>query len=274
MKKILLAFDGNHFSEGAFEFARRVNEMERVLVTGVFLPQVDYSSLWSYSGGAGGPLFIPLVEDADAEAVQKNIDHFEKLCRKNNIEYRVHKDFFDFAIPELKKETRFADLVILGSESFYSNIGTAEPNEYLKDALSAAECPVLVIPEKFEFPQNNILAYDGGSSSVYAIKQFSYLFPFFRNNPTLLVGVQPGEEGLPDEQNIEELASRHFPDLTLQALDISRKKYFATWISDRKDAILVSGSFGRSLFSQLFKKSFVSDVIKEHKLPVFISHKD
>ena len=39
MKKILIAFDGTHFSDGAFEFARRVNELQPILLTGVFLPQ-------------------------------------------------------------------------------------------------------------------------------------------------------------------------------------------------------------------------------------------
>ena len=37
MKKILLAFDGTHFSNGAFQFARELNELEPALVTGAFL---------------------------------------------------------------------------------------------------------------------------------------------------------------------------------------------------------------------------------------------
>jgi len=272
MKKILLAFDGAHFSEGAFEFARRLNEIQRVLITGIFIPQVDFANLWSYANSSVGGFFIPLVEDEETEKVKQNIEHFESLCRKNKIEYRVHKDFYDFAIPELKRESRFADILILGSESFYSNIGTNEPNEYFKDALEVAECPVLIVPEKFDFPQNTILAYDGSASSVFAIKQFSYLFPGLCDNPTQLVAVQDEEENLPDEQNIEELASRHFSDLSIQKLDVEPRKYFSTWFNERKATMLVSGSFGRSFFSQLFKKSFVSDVIKEHKLPVFLAH--
>lgn len=272
MKKILLAFDGAHFSEGAFEFARRMNEFQRVLVTGIFIPQVDYANLWSYANGAAGALFIPLVEDEEAEKVKENIERFEELCRKNNMEYRVHKDFYDFAIPELKRESRFADILVLGSESFFSNVGTTEPNEYFKDALEIAECPVLIVPEKYDFPQNTILAYDGSASSVFAIKQFSYLFPEFGKKPALLVAALDEEDNLPDERNIEELATRHFSNLSIQKLDIDPRKYFATWLSDRKASILVSGSFGRSFFSQLFKKSFVSDVIKDHKLPVFLAH--
>lgn len=274
MKKILLAFDGTHFSEGAFEFARRMNENSPVLLTGVFLPQIDYANVWSYAGGTAGNLFIPLFEDEDAEAVQKNIARFESLCQKSGIDYRVHKNFFDFALPGLKKETRFADLMIIGSESFYENLGINQPNESIKDALHASECPVLVVPEKFQYPERNILTYNGSDDSVYAIKQFTYLFPELCRNTTLLVYAkeEAGKE-LPDEVYIEELAARHFPDLTLMNLPVNPKKYFETWASEKKGSILISGSFSRSVFSQMFKKSFVTDVIRDHKLPVFIAHR-
>jgi len=274
MKKILLAFDGTHFSEGAFEFAKALNESNKILLTGVFLPQVDYANLWSYSGGGiSGPMFIPLVEGEDSEAVEKNIEKFESLCEKNDIEFRVHKDFYDFALPELKKETRFADLLIVGIESFYENLGTEEPNDYLKDTLHGVECPVIIVPEKFEFPKSNALSYDGSEASVYAIKQFAYLFPELANNPTVLVYVKEKGEELPDEINIEELSARHFSDLSLLRLQANAKKYFSSWMLENKGAILVSGAFGRSAFSRTFKKSFVTEIIKDHRWPVFISHK-
>lgn len=275
MKKILLAFDGIHFSEGAFEFARHMNEQFPVLLTGVFLPQIDYANLWSYSVGTAGNIVVPLLEDdEDAEAVQKNIARFESLCQKNDIDYRVNKNFLDFALPGLKKETRFADLLIIGSESFYENLGLNEPNESIKDALHTSECPVLVVPEVFEFPQSNILTYNGSDDSVYAIKQFAYLFPDLCRNTTLLVYVkeESGKE-LPDEAYIEELAARHFSDLTLMNPRIDPKKFFATWAIERKGSILISGAFSRSAFSQMFKKSFVNDIIRDHKLPVFIAHR-
>jgi hypothetical protein len=104
MKTIILAFDGVHFSEGAFEFARRLNESQPVLLTGVFLPQAELSNLWSYADGVGTP-YIPLIERSDTDQIQKNIDKFEKLCKGNGIDYRVHKDLYDLALPELKKES-------------------------------------------------------------------------------------------------------------------------------------------------------------------------
>ena len=274
MRKVILAFDSAQFSEGAFEFARRMNEKQPIILTGVFLPQADYANLWSYSNAPGNPLFIPLVEEDDTEAVQKNIDHFEQLCRDNNIGFKTHKDFFNFALPELKKETRYADLLILGSETFYKNLEAGEPNQYLKDALHAAECPVLVVPEKFDFPEKNLLAYDGSESSVYAIKHFAYLFPEFSGNKTLLVTADRDVVNIPvDEQYIKELATAHFPDCSLLMMETTSRAHFLNWIKEKSSTILVTGSFGRSFLSQLFKKSFVSDVIRDHKLPVFITHR-
>ena len=277
MKKVLLVFDGLNFSKGAFEFARRLNEKSKILATAVFLPQVNYANLWSYAATAGGTVAvpsIPLIEDEEAEQIGKNMERFEILCANNKIEFRIHKDYYNFALPELKRESRFADLVILGSESFYSRIGVGDPNDYLKMALHDVECPVILVPEKFVFPENTVLTYDGSDSSVYAIKQFAYLFPEFTRQPTLLVySKRELENDIPDIEFIEELAGRHFSELTIMKLHFDPKDFFASWVADKKNAIVVSGAFGRSSFSRAFKKSFIKDVIKDHKLPIFITHR-
>lgn len=273
MKKILIAFDGTQFSEGAFAFARRLNELQPILLVGAFIPQVSYANLWSYAGAMAGPSFVPLLEPEDSDVIQHNIAHFEDLCQNSGIAYKVHKDFYDFALPELKRETRFADLLIISSEKFYENLVGDDPSEYMKDALTASECPVIVVPEQFDFPSRNILAYDGSDSSVFAIKQFAYLFPELCNNETLLVHSKDKEVELPYEHFIEELATQHFRQLEILKLEMNLKKDFHNWICSNKNAILISGSYGRSFFSQIIRRSFVAEVIAEHKLPVFITHR-
>ncbi len=275
MRKVLLAFDGSNYSVGALEFAKTLNEKNHLLLAGAFLPQVNFGNLWSYAnGGYADNTFIPLLEEEDAQEVHENIRRFEQYCIANNIEYRVHKDFIDFAIPELKRESRFADLLIIGSESFYEQSGTKRPNEYLQDALHGAECPVIIVPEKFNTPTTNILTYDGSEDSVFAIRQFSYLMPELTTNHTLLVYARKkSEKLLPDEISIQELASRHFPDLDTYFLDINPKKYFAAWIAEKENSILVSGSFGRTDMSRIIHRSFIDDVISDHRVPVFLAHK-
>ncbi|SHN28609.1 universal stress protein [Chitinophaga sp. CF418] len=273
MRKILLSFDGTHYSKGAFDFARRMNDEEPILLTGAFLPQVDFANSWSYANG-GGSVYIPLIEGYDADVVAANIAKFEEDCVRHNIEHRVHRDFSSFALPELQKESRYADLMILGSQRFYENLGLESPNEYLRDALHDAECPVLITPEEFDYPESIVLAFDGSRSSVYAIKQFAYLFPELCRNRSIVVYATKKEGGnIPDEDYIKELAARHFSNLTFYELEANPRDSFSTWITDQDRPILVSGAFGRSGFSQIFKRSFASDVIAENRFPVFIAHR-
>jgi nucleotide-binding universal stress UspA family protein len=274
MRKIIIAFDGTQYSEGAMAFAKKLNDAERISLTGLFLPLVSMSSLWSYADPMTGASFIPLAEEGSAELVDKNITRFNEFCSAHNIRHEANKALFDFAMPELRKETRFADIVILGSETFYHNMDSDTPSEYLKDALHFAECPVVVVPESYAFPEKNILAYDGSESSVFAIKQFMYLFPEFAENPTLLVTTNNALSGLAgQDSDIHNLVSAHFNNISFLNLQIDAKKYFSTWMSENKKSVLVCGAFSRSMISQILRQSFVEDVLRDHKIPVFISHR-
>lgn len=273
MNKIIIAFDGDNFSEGAFEFARRINDLQPILLTGVFVPQAELAGLWGYAGGVAG-LAVPLVERYDPDQNRESISKFEKRCLANGIDFRIHKDYRDFALNELKQETAYADLLILGSEMFYKGLGINSPNDYLEGALQNIKCPVIVVPETFDFPNGIILAYDGSENSVFAIKQFAYLLPELISKPALLVyASSDDQQDFPEKVLIEELAARHYSDLTLYKMDVNPGNYLNAWIVGKGSVMLVCGAYGRSGLSQLFKKSFVREIIASHSLPVFIDHR-
>jgi len=270
MNKILLAFDGINVSKGAFEFSRRLNELQPILLTGSFLPQTDFSASWSYATGEG-PVQIPTVEPSVSERVAENMLQFETACKKEGIDYRIHRHFHQLAVEQLLKETRFADLMILGSEVFFGGDAT-----FLTDVLHDTECPVIIVPEAFSFPEQLILAYDGSKSSVFAIRQFTCLFPHLCELPATLVyasSMRDKEAALPEEDYIEELVARHFSQLEIRRLQLHSRNEFAGWLSGLSAPMLISGSFGRSLFSQEFKESFAEKVINYRLIPVFIAHK-
>lgn len=272
MKKVLLAFDGGNFSKGAFDFARRLNELEPLLLIGSFLPRLDISSSWSY--GIGNiAMATALQDDPNPDAVQQNIAFFESQCRSHGIEYRVHKFPFDLAIPELRKESRFADVLILGSESFYHQMGFEAPNEYLRMVVQDSECPVMVVPEHFPFPKNIVLAYDGSKDAVFAIKQFACLFPSLAMLDTVLLYASLKKQAsLPDADFITELVARHYPRLTVKKLE-DKPSHVADDVLKGLDApIVVCGSYGRSDLSLMFKRSFAAEIINEKKAPLFIAH--
>jgi nucleotide-binding universal stress UspA family protein len=273
MKKILLAFDGRHVSKGILEFAKDLNKKSPILATGVFLPIVDYSELLYSLGGLSGPIYVTDITQADDDIIQVNIKEFEVRCQEEGIAYTVHSDITEHVINYLKGESRYGDLLAISGELFYENLGEDTQDEYIEDTLLRSECPVMIVPESYRPPEKVILAYDGSASSVYAIKQFSYLFPEYRDLETLLVYADPKNEDMPDIKVIEELARLHFSKLSLFKLDADPRKYFETWLMDKGNTLLVSGAYGRSAFSEMLKKSFIQDVIKDHRVPIFVAHR-
>jgi hypothetical protein len=181
----------------------------------------------------------------------------------------VHKDDSGSSLEQLTKETRFADLMIIGSETFYKEGSGYGSSEFLKDALHNTECPVIIVPEEYQFPSRIILAYDGSASSVYAIRQFAQLFPGLCKLDTILVFA--GENSLPDKHLIHELAAMHFTNLTNTQLSQDSKEV-NEWFSANRGSIIVSGSFGRSNISRLFTKSFIMEQVRSHSSPIFIAH--
>lgn len=273
MKKILLAFDGTHYSQAALDFACQLHQQSPIFLTGAFLPQVDYSALWSYSVGSEAGTPIPSVEESTSREIHQNTSRFTDYCKQHGIPFKIHRAYMNFALPELKKESRFADLLIVSSQEFYKQAGTGLSNYYLKNILHQLECPLIVMPEKKVNGGNNIIAYDGSASAMYAIKQFTYLFPEWTNNPTTIVYATP-QQGTewPYETEVREFISSHFKNVTWQRLVISSSDFFTSWLMENNNSILVTGSFGRSGLSMLFRKSFVAEAINEHYMPVFIAH--
>lgn len=273
MKKIIVVFDGGHFPSATLDFARSLNFEQPILLTGVFLPSVDYAKVTSYYyySNAVSPVFIENYEE-DAVAIKKNIGLFEDFCREHHIRYNVHQEVKGKVVKEIQLETRYADLLLLSSSQFYENLGATIQEEYLSDTLHKAECPLILLPGVYRQPEKIIFTYDGSASSMHAMKQFIYLFPHFTDLDTLIVytDIQNGE--IPAVSMLQEYAQQHFSRLAYYRLNIDAEKYFGTWIENRGAALIVSGAYGRSSFSEFFRKSFMEKIVHEQEAPLFIAH--
>ncbi|PZR25519.1 MAG: hypothetical protein DI535_17685 [Citrobacter freundii] len=270
----MLVFDGDYYSEGAAEFLRTLHELSPFLLTGVFLPPVKVLNSWGYTEGTGVTPVAPLLQPGELEAIEKNISCFEHFCQHNGIEYRVHREFENFSINGFENESRFSDLIVLGSELFYKNLQLHLRNDYLRDVLHRAESPVMLVPETFNFPNHIILGYDGSEDAVFAIKQFAYILPELAGlEATVVYADKDRESAIPEKDQVEELVARHFINLSFQKVHMSAARYTEAWIPEERSSMLVCGAYNRSFISQLFKKSFAKDIIADHQIPVFIAHK-
>jgi len=273
MKKVLAVLDGAHFLAAISNFALHLNNIEPMLLTGIFLPSADYAAAteYLYYGNAVVPAYLEAY-DTDPAVIKQNISRFESFCDTHHIRYRVHKEIKKDIVSELKLESRFADLMLLSDSEFYNNQGPDIQDEYLHETLHHAECPVLLLPDNNTVPDHIVLAYDGSASSMCAIRQFIYTMPELTDLETLVVYAGNSHDDLPFINQLKEYLPQHFNKLAYYRLDADPRKYFDTWITNKGNPLLVSGSYGRSPFSEMLRKSFITEIVKEHKLPVFVAH--
>ena len=272
MKKVLFLCDGENFSNGAFQFIKQLNVSERVFVKGMFFDEIDYDQIIALSHMRIAEPYVKYMEDEKRQVIQSR-EKFIQHCETSRIPYHIydridgwHKDVFAI-------ESRFADLVVISEELFCSDYFNVQPNFFMQEALHGSECPVLVVPERFEGLDRIAIAYDGKPESMFALKQFSYLLPQYTDLPTDFVYVKDeSSEEIPHYDLLQEYAKLRFDSLATSKLHFDPKKYFSDWLAEKKNVMLVTGSYARSSVSNLFSKSFVDDIIHEHSNPVFIAH--
>lgn len=272
MKKIVVPFEGSAYHGELLDFAKALSRRSKIYLTAAFVPMIDYAQLWPPAAAAEAHAFLPLTDEFEKIA-RSHARLVEQFCETNSIGCRVHLDTNDFAMAAIRKETRFADLLLLSSRHFFDNITIRQPNAYMQKALHDTECPVLLLPEDPALPDSIVLAYDGTPGSVKAIRQFSQLFPEFTNIPTTLVYLDEKEKGsIPDNDLIRELGNVHFRNFRMLHLAMRTDEFYDSWISMKPNPWLVAGAFGRSEWSRLISHSFVHRLIKEHKVPLFLAH--
>ncbi len=272
MKRILFVSTGHEFPNGAFSFLQSMQDYEPVSVTGLFFSPMEYGPMATASHI---PIAAPYlrVKGREKKVVDENKAQFVRLCELHHIKHQVHANEEEWFKDILARESRFSDMVLLSGELFYSDISSEQPNSFLQEALHVAECPVMVVPENYSPLERLMIAYDGGRESLHAIKQFCYLMPQFTDLPTEFIYIKDEDtKAIPDIENLKTYSRLHFSSMNFSKLHFRADEYFATWIGEKQNVMMVSGSFGRSSISYLAKPCFAQQVIRDHKMPVFIAH--
>jgi nucleotide-binding universal stress UspA family protein len=278
MEKILLAIDAINLNKNSLEFACYLAQLTKSKVTGVFLENLvseERPILKQVHGMAYMDWVVDEKSDehsATLELIEKNISFFKEGCINRGVNYSLHRDR---GVParELIEESRFADIVVVDAETSFNKRYEGIPTEFVRDVLKKAECPVIIAPGSFEAIDEIIFTYNGSSSSVFAIKQFTYLFPQLHNKKVSILQVNDaGEWKDPDKYKFKEWLKEHYTDLHFEALKGDTDSKLFDCLLNREDVFLVMGAYGRNALSQFFKRSHADLLIKTGTQPIFIAH--
>ncbi len=278
MKKFLAVFDGFNMSKSTLDYAIQLTQAANAHLVGVFLDEFIYRSYNVIKTMKTYEKYEEKLKELDIKDKEKrdaSVQHFQKACSKSGIPFSVHRDK-GFALNELKRESMFADLMVINEFESFSIYRQELPTRFMKDLLGDVQCPVLVVPNKFRTGDKIVLLYDGGPSSLHAIKMFSYIFGSFMDVPVEVFTVKVNNQEksrVPDKKLMKEYIKRHFPNAVYTVLQgIPKEQIVGNLRNHKENELVVLGAYRRSEFSRFFKASMADMLMKEVDTPLFIAH--
>lgn len=274
MEKILLAMNSQRINYSVIEFAHYVAKLTGSKITGIFIePPISETiseiiEIQNDSGSAKNGCSTKTGKSY--MSTEQSILFFKDACTKERFHFEVFRDQVSH-LEDLIFESRFADLLIIDADASNTNIG--ESNYYAKEILTKAECPVIITPASFKGIDEVVFCYDGSRSAVFAIKQFTYLFPQF--NDKKIVVLEVNEESIStiyEKEKIRGLLKGHYSQIGFQVLNGDPTIELFTYLLQKKDAFIVMGAYGRKLLSNILNSSRADLVLRITDLPFFITH--
>ena len=278
MKNFTAVFDGYKMSKSTLDYAIQLTKAVDAHLLGVFLDEFIYRDYNVYNVVTGDDNYERVMKALDAKDKKKRDAaalQFQKACEKAGVNFSIHRDK-SFAMQELKRESMFADLVIINENETFTRFKEQAPTRFIKELLSDVQCPVLVVSNKFKPINKIVLLYDGRPASLYAIKIFSYLFGNLQHIPVEVFTVKNRKDlslRLPEDRLIKEFIKKLFPKATYRVEKGAAEETIVGHLVDRGESeLVVLGAYQRSEFSRFFKISMADILMKEIDTPLFIAH--
>lgn len=275
MEKILVMLDGLNVNANTVRFACYLSRITNSKLTGILIENPQMHTEISVEKGESPGILVESVlikktREDDEKLWIDNVNIFQDIAEEEGVEAYIDADETLSTI-DVVHETRFADILIVDAKAFY-NVFDGEPNNFIKEVLAESECPVVISPEDFEPVENVVFCYNGMKSSVFAIKQFMYLFPELKNKRAKIINLAATDDVTKeDEQAITNWLNYHFKDVEFIRLEDDALNAFFNYLRKKRNDFVVMGAYGKGLLTSFFENDFdgENDIVR---LPLFIAH--
>lgn len=278
MKKFLAVFDGSQMAESTLKYAIQLSKSADAHLVGVFSDVFIYHSHRLYEARTNQKSYEKIIEQLNKEDAKKRaaaINKFQETCENAGIPFSLHKDE-NISPGELKKESMYADLIIINEYETFTKQKEPPPTRFIKDLLGDAQCPVLVVPSLYKPIEKIILLFDGAPAAVHAIKMFSYVLGNPEDLPVKVFTVKEQKKSafyVPENKLMREFIKRHFPKATFAVARGNAEVEISNFLKHLpKNQLAVLGAYQRSELSRWFKISMADKLMSELNIPLFIAH--
>lgn len=276
MEKIMLAVNTEVPDMSSIDFACYLGSLTRSGVTGVFLNNISAGNTngnGNESFGKSGTNGRAVNKRKITPIMASGMGLFRTLCENKGVHCRAHHEIQG---PSLKMlaESRYADLIILDPEMAFSEASDTVPGNSAKEILDKSECPVVISPEQFSGIDELVFASNGSASCLFAIKQFTYMFPQLNEKKLTILEMDDdmysgSKEG---KCKLRGWLQNHYSKVDFEILNGNSDNELFYYLLTKRNAMVILGAYGRCAASLFRRRSKADQLIKAIVHPIFIAH--
>lgn len=277
MEKIIVALNAVADNKHLLDFSCYITRLTKSRLYGFFFDtpfaEADLQLKEDKQKVVGNQAVSRKSSTGPSARIVEQVRLLEDACNSRDTNGKFHY-LSGTPLEEIIDESRFADLLILDADLDFVHESNIVPSPLVRNILQSAECPVVIAAHDFSGIDEVFFAFDGSASSVFAIKQFTYLFPELSDKKITVIQVdEKGDTPFIPKDRIGELLQLNYSSIGFRLLHGKPGEELFKFLLGKEKAIVVMGAFGHTMFSSFFRRKSSADlVIKVINLPVFIAH--
>ncbi|MBV8255584.1 MAG: universal stress protein [Chitinophaga sp.] len=280
MQRITAVFDSLKLSDSTLHYALMIAKKQEAQLIGVMPddPAYDSYSIYQlYKAGAGENTLLEM-EQADRNTRMAAMFRVEKSCQERGIPCKIHNEK-NYSLTAVLEESIYTDLMIIDEKETFCRYDMSVPSHFIRDLLSDVQCPVLLVPHDVTasplFPEIDkvVILYDGGPSSMYAVKVFNYLFPAFHELPIVVLSVNQWDKPIGAAKLVKEYINDYFPNAEHKIISGHPEEKIVGYLElQEKGTMVVLGAYSRSRVSRWFHESMADILLDNLSIPILVAH--
>ncbi|MEZ4272969.1 MAG: universal stress protein [Myxococcota bacterium] len=275
-KRIVVGLDPSAYCQAATKAACERAKFYDGTVIGVAV--IDLPGIERAEGGSGVGAAHHAKQARDYHLVKSREqsvvlqEQFAKIAKKVGVAYEVVERTGKPA-EVLKEESFSADLLMIGTRTFFSYETRDDPGDTLEVLLHARVCPVLAIPEHLASPLGVIFPYDGSVAAARAMRMFNYqtgLLPMAKDIVLLNINDEPDVAGALLEKPAKYLRAYGHEVRTVVEVG-APKNAVLKFVKENAPAIVVLGASTKGRLSELVFGGVTHSLLDDGTIPLFVS---
>lgn len=271
VKNILVAYSAVQSKRSALKHAIKLAKLHDAWVTGV-IGHHGQPMIEERFGRRLPSSIIDEIRELDQQHIKEIEDGFHKIIADHGLSDRA--EFVDLANEEVTNLSNFArmyDVVLMGQHS--EDPSEAHLSAFPDRVALQSGRPVLIVPHGYEsdkLADHALIAWDGKRSSARAIGDAMH---YLESKPKVTI-VCIGKNAVPGTDKLLQSLERHGvqPELLVQQRAGAISDTILMTADEIGAKLIVMGAYEHSKFAQDLFGGVTNEVMKNAKVPVFLSH--